>query len=91
MENIDETLKERGINHGKFVDNGTTAQKLKDVVRTVGSDGVLHWNKLRPTQKEALDMILHKIARILSGDPNFHDHWHDICGYSKLAADELLE
>ena len=31
-----------------------------------------------------------KIGRILNGDPNYHDSWHDIVGYSKLTADELL-
>jgi hypothetical protein len=35
-------------------------------------------------------MIQHKIARILNGDPNYHDSWHDIGGYSKLVADRLI-
>jgi hypothetical protein len=35
-------------------------------------------------QVEALDMILVKIARIVSGDPNHPDHWHDIAGYAEL-------
>ena len=89
---IDDTLKERGAHHGRFEDNGITAQRLKDVVRSASAGGgQKHWDKLRYTQKEALDMILHKIARILSGDPNFHDHWHDIVGYAKLVADEILK
>ena len=28
-------------------------------------------------------------TRILNGDPNYHDSWHDIIGYTKLVADEL--
>lgn len=29
-------------------------------------------------------MILAKIARIVSGDPNHADHWDDIAGYALL-------
>ena len=34
-------------------------------------------------------MIVHKIGRILNGDPEFHDSWHDIVGYAQLAADRV--
>jgi hypothetical protein len=44
---------------------------------------------LASDQKEALDMIVHKIARILNGNPNVHDHWHDIAGYATLIANRL--
>ena len=40
-------------------------------------------------QWEALDMILHKIARIANGDPNYADSWIDIAGYAKLISDRL--
>jgi hypothetical protein len=40
-------------------------------------------------QRESLDMIAHKIARILNGNPNVHDHWHDIAGYATLVANDL--
>jgi hypothetical protein len=46
---------------------------------------------LAPVQKEALEMICHKMARILNGNPNEHDHWHDISGYSTLVANLLKE
>lgn len=48
------------------------------------------WATLRPDQKEALEMVQHKIGRILNGDPDFHDSWHDMIGYTKLVADDLL-
>lgn len=48
-----------------------------------------NWQSLAPDQKEALEMIAHKIGRILNGDPNYHDSWHDIVGYTKLVADRL--
>ena len=34
-------------------------------------------------------MIACKIARILSGDPNWRDHWDDIAGYATLVAERL--
>ena len=40
-------------------------------------------------QLEALDMIVHKIARIVNGDPNYSDSWVDIAGYAKLVSDRL--
>jgi hypothetical protein len=42
-----------------------------------------------PIQVEALEMIAHKIGRILSGDPNHQDHWDDIAGYAKLVSERL--
>jgi len=40
--------------------------------------------ELLPDHKEALEMIQHKIARILNGDPNYADSWQDIAGYAQL-------
>ena len=34
-------------------------------------------------------MILHKIGRILAGDPNHKDHWVDIAGYANLPIKEI--
>ena len=36
-----------------------------------------------------LGTIADKIGRILSGDPNYADNWHDIQGYAKLVEDRL--
>lgn len=38
---------------------------------------------------EALEMIAHKVGRILNGDPAYSDSWVDIAGYAKLVADRL--
>lgn len=48
-----------------------------------------NWELLQPFQVEALEMIAHKIGRILNGDPNYDDSWVDIAGYAKLVADRL--
>jgi hypothetical protein len=43
------------------------------------------------SQREALEMIAHKISRILAGDPHFADHWTDISGYARLVERQLLD
>jgi UDP-N-acetylmuramoylalanine-D-glutamate ligase len=40
-------------------------------------------------QIEALDQISGKIARILTGNSNHIDHWHDIAGYATLVELQL--
>lgn len=77
-------IAERGSRYGKFKDGADIMQSLKDVMREV--DG---WNNLTPSQKEALDIIQHKVGRILNGDPNYDDSWKDIAGYATLIANEL--
>ena len=62
------------------------AQELKDVIRArMGAK----WTALADDQKEALEMIAHKVARIVNGDPHYADSWVDIAGYAKLVADRL--
>lgn len=83
-ENIQDTLNERGKRYGPFVNNGLYAQKLKDICKDTPG-----WQLMAPYQREALEMVLHKVARILNGDPHYDDSWRDIAGYSQLVVDEL--
>lgn len=77
-------ITERGKRYGKFKDGAAIMQELKFVMREV--DG---WHNLTPSQREALDMIQHKIGRILNGDPTYDDSWKDIAGYAALIVNEL--
>jgi hypothetical protein len=80
---IEETLKDRGLIYGNYETLATTAQQLKDVVR-MGAN----YHSLSMPMKESVDMICHKIARIVNGGhPQELDHWHDIAGYAKLVED----
>lgn len=81
---VNSTLSTRGNSHGDFIQNGRVMQSLKDLIRTGPS-----YQQLTPYQREAVDMICHKLGRIVCGDPNFIDHWHDICGYSQLVENIL--
>jgi hypothetical protein len=54
-------------------------------------DGAKNWQHLSDAKKEVLEMIAVKIGRILNGDPNYKDSWHDIIGYVKLVDDDPNE
>lgn len=84
---IDATLAERGSRYGKFKDHAAIAQELKRALYR-HMDQVSH---VEPDadQLEALEMICHKLARIVNGDPDYADSWVDIAGYAKLVADRL--
>ena len=84
-QDVQSTLNVRGNSHGDFRENGRIMQALKDVVRNAG-----HWPKLQSHQREAIDMICHKIGRVLCGNPNHADHWHDIAGYATLCENIIV-
>lgn len=77
---INALLKDRKNTHGEFKIVATFSQDLKCVLRASEN-----YDYLSYTQKEALDNICQKIARILCGDPDNQDHWLDIQGYARLA------
>ena len=81
---LDNTLNERGKRYGQFKYHAKISQDLKSCMKSYEG-----WDKLLPDQVEALEMIAHKIARILNGDPNYDDSWHDIAGYATLVAERL--
>lgn len=81
---VDAVLDERGKRYGEFSGHAKITQELKGVM--VKCD---NWSKLSHSQKESLEMIAHKIGRILNGDPNYADSWVDIAGYSQLIVKEL--
>lgn len=85
-EGIDETLAERGTKYGKFIDQAAVTYKLKNVLREHSSN---HSKSYSYDQAEALDMICHKLGRIVNGDADYADSWVDIAGYAKLVADRL--
>lgn len=87
-ESVKQVLAERGTRYGVFIDFADVSQRLKEVV----NEALDQRNKaLMPDQQEALDMICHKVARILNGDSDYIDSWIDIAGYAQLVADRLRE
>ena len=86
FEGVDKILQERAQSYGTFVSLAKTAQEFKSVLyRELGSRN----KRLADDQAEALDMIIHKIARVINGDANHVDSWADIAGYATLVAERL--
>jgi hypothetical protein len=83
---IEKMLEERGSNYGKFEIQALYAQCLKGDMRNMH-----RWPELHPIMREALDMIQHKISRILNGDPFYLDSWQDIIGYTQLVVNYIVE
>lgn len=81
---IDAILNERGSRYGSFVTHAYITQRIKAVMSDTPN-----WIALSDDMIEALEMIAHKIGRILNGDPAYPDSWVDIAGYAQLVADRL--
>jgi hypothetical protein len=79
---IEETLTERGSTYGDFTVNAEIAQQIKKILHDSPA-----WGTMVFAHREALDVIASKISRIVTGDPDYSDNWHDIQGYAKLAGD----
>ena len=93
---IHEILQERGKTHGKYTEHAKITQQLKAAIFEEISHGKPSRVKssglgiaFEDDQLETLDMICHKIGRIVAGNPNVEDHWRDIAGYATLVADRL--
>lgn len=82
----DAILNERATTYGRFRDGAELMQNIK---RTLAAHAAKHDKTFTDSQWEALEMIVHKMARIVNGDPNHVDSWRDIAGYAELVADEL--
>jgi hypothetical protein len=86
MSTIDTTLAERGSRYGAFTGHAKITQDMKRAMVAAPK-----WAGLRDDQKEALEMVVHKIGRILNGDPDYQDSWTDIIGYTRLVEVDLIE
>lgn len=79
-----EMLKARGNRYGRFDGHAGVTWGLKREMKRSRQ-----WDNLPDDMKEALDMIAHKIGRILNGDPEYDDSWRDIAGYATLIVQRL--
>ena len=83
---VDNVLNDRAKDYGKFIEGAEIMQMLKRLVHNYIED---RGTPLAFDQREAIDMIIHKMGRIINGNPDKVDHWVDIAGYAKLVADRL--
>ena len=78
---MDPAIPNRDHQHGGMQAVGETTQRIKTTMRST-----TNWTLLSYGGREALDMIAHKIGRILNGgDPHDRQHWEDIAGYAHAA------
>ena len=80
---VSETLEERAKTHGDFEKYANIMIELIDTVDLNGNE------QLTAVQHQGLYMILSKITRIVNGDANHIDSWHDIAGYASLVERSL--
>ena len=83
--NINEVLKERASRYGEFENVAEHSQLLKEL----WYDSIKVNDNITPAMQEAMEMILHKLARIFSGSKNYKDSFVDLIGYVELYLKEL--
>lgn len=81
---IDKVLEQRGARYGNFAEHAEITQAIK-----LAMTNSTNWVSLPVDMCESLEMIAHKIGRILNGDPNYKDSWTDIIGYARLVEQRL--
>jgi hypothetical protein len=77
-----DTLAARGKTYGPFEDQAILFDSLLSPALVPLMAAEVH-----PAYKAAVIMIAQKLSRLLSGDINHTDSWHDIAGYATLAED----
>lgn len=82
--NQKETLMARGAEYGDFSTQASMSQRIENILREGHG-----WQNMNDTEREAIKMIAHKMARLANGNPHSVDGWHDIGGYAKLVEDRL--
>lgn len=82
-DSLNKTLQERGDKYGLYEEQAAVAQALQYILTP-------YFDKLKPDQRDALQMVCCKISRVVVGDPNYIDNWHDIAGYARLVESRLI-
>jgi len=84
MKTIEETLTERGKQHGDFNSHCDIERALRDILNTYGTE-------LDNTMYIGAGMLVHKLSRILNNGAKHADTWHDIAGYATLVEKHVIE
>lgn len=90
MENTKQVVQDRAKTYGDFTQFAALVNHLEQScinhMRAFNPEGL---TKMHPVLAEGLHMALHKIARIVNGDPAHEDSWRDVGGYATLVADRI--
>lgn len=82
MVTVNVMLTKKEKTHGLYKETASLSQAIKDVMKS-GKN----WNNMTDPQKESLEMIALKLARILNGNKDHRDHWDGVAGYAALGGD----
>lgn len=86
MKDVAATIAERELTYGLYKGASLISQNIKRAFKASPN-----WEKLAPFQQESMEMAANKLGRILNGDYNHKDSWHDVAGYFKLVEDNLSD
>jgi len=81
---VEQVLVERGNDYGDYASKAQFIQGVKYLMRSSPS-----WEAMDADMRESMEMIAHKMGRVVYGDPTHKDNFLDIAGYAKLVADRL--
>ena len=84
MDKVNETLDAREEEYGEYKE---LAYLLESVIAAYNTSK--NYRRLEPYQRVALYMDAMKTVRILNGNHDNIDSWHDKAGYSELVVKEL--
>ncbi len=92
MSDTDDLLDEREETHGDYENTARIIQRFKRVLYTeLLEREVRGQDDLSYVAAESIEMILHKIGRVISGKWDHPDHWEDISGYADLVSRWIAE
>lgn len=86
MDKVTEILKDRTSKYGDYRDNANITQDCMSILMAGRSA-----SRLNQMHKEGIHMIVHKLSRIVNGDPDLNDSWDDIAGYARLVSERILQ
>jgi len=76
-------VEERRKIYGNFNDIAEVSQKIKDMYYMYNAQ------ELDPVINEGIEMIIHKLARVICGGSRYIDNIRDIAGYAHLIINYL--
>lgn len=85
-EHIEKILQERRSRYGDFKEHARITQGIKTLLSSAKG-----YQDMSSDKREALEMIAHKIGRIVNGDPEYKDSWLDCIGYARLIENGLKD
>jgi len=81
---IKDTLHDRGASYGDFKTHAKISQAFKLLLEELCTET----EKVLPDyQQEAIQMVFHKLGRVVNGDHMYIDSWRDMVGYLQLVVD----